>query len=261
MTNEALQQYFSEQCSVEGNVIRLGSSQLERADYNQVKKVLESRGGKWKGRKIQGFVFDDDATAIFESLCSGDLENKKNVYQYFPTPEWVADMMVDKLVSHNGINSHMRILEPSAGRGALISAVHKEFPEAVVSAYEINPDCFPKLEKTENVVLHKSDFLEISEKRKYHVIIANPPFANNADIRHFRKMYDMLIAGGQMCVIMSSHAFEAREREVSEFKEWLYSLNPEVEPLAEGTFKDSGTDVRTFMVWLKKSHSYNPAEK
>ena len=85
MTNEDLQIYFSEHCTVTDNVIRLGSPQLSRGDYLQVKKLLESRGGKWKGGKTSGFVFDSDATPVYTSICDGDLENKKNVYQFFPT--------------------------------------------------------------------------------------------------------------------------------------------------------------------------------
>ena len=47
MTQEDLQKYFAEQCSVSiENIIKLGSQQLDRNDYLTVKKVLESRGGK-----------------------------------------------------------------------------------------------------------------------------------------------------------------------------------------------------------------------
>ena len=52
--------------------------------------------------------------------------------------------------------------------------------------------------------------------------------------------------------IISSHAFESKGRTESEFKEWLYSLHPIVEELPAGTFKDAGTDVRTYMISLVK---------
>ena len=99
MTNQDLQEYFSEYCRVEQNVIKLGSTQLSREDYLQIKKLLESRGGKWKGGKTSGFVFDSDESAatVYASICDGDLENKKNVFQFFPTPDNIADRMVEKL--------------------------------------------------------------------------------------------------------------------------------------------------------------------
>ena len=252
MTNQDLQEYFAEYCHVEQNVIKLGSTQLSREDYLHVKKLLESRGGKWKGGKTSGFVFDSDenADAVYTSICNGDLENKKNVFQFFPTPDSIADIMVEKLDISSEIG--VTILEPSAGRGALIKAVHRKFPNIIIDAYEINPDCYYALEQLCNIQIHKSDFMEIKEEAQFDYIIANPPFAKNADIKHFRKMFSVLKNGGRVCCILSSHAMEAREREVAEFKDWLYSLNPEIEELPAGTFKEAGTDVRTFMVTLTK---------
>ena len=249
MLKEDIQRYFFEECTVRDNLICLGEGQLAREDFLQIKKLLTSRGGHWKRGKISGFCFDSDSTAIYESICNGDMENKKNVYQYFPTPEAIADRMVERLDIQPGL---VKVLEPSAGRGALIEAVHRKFPNIIIDAYEINPDCYYALEQLYNVQIHKSDFMEISEEEVYDYIIANPPFAKNADIKHFRKMFSVLKKGGTMCCIISSHALEAREREVSEFKEWLYAKNPIVEELEAGTFKAAGTDVRTFMVTLKK---------
>lgn len=37
------------QCTVEGNVVKLPGVQLERKKYIEVKKHLELIGGKWKG--------------------------------------------------------------------------------------------------------------------------------------------------------------------------------------------------------------------
>jgi hypothetical protein len=65
-------------------------------------------------------------------------------------------------------------------------------------------------------------------------------------------MFSVLKKGGRLCSIISSHALEAKEREVAEFKEWLYALNPEIEELPAGTFKEAGTDVRTYMVLIQK---------
>ena len=252
MTNQDLQEYFSEYCHVEQNIIKLGSTQLSREDYLQIKKLLESRSGKWKDGKTSGFVFDssENADAVYTSICNGDLENKKNVFQFFPTPDSIADIMVEKLDISSEIG--VTILEPSAGRGALIKAVHRKFPNIIVDAYEINPDCYYALEQLCNTQIHKSDFIEIKEEAQFDYIIANPPFAKNADIKHFRKMNSVLKKGGRLCCILSSHALEANEREVAEFKDWLYSLNPDIEELPSGTFKEAGTDVRTFIVTLTK---------
>ena len=249
MLKEDIQNYFKEKCSVRDNAICLGNEQLSREDFLQIKKLLTSRGGRWKGGKIFGFLFDSDPSGIYESICGGDMENKKNVYQFFPTPDDIADRMVEHLEIRD---CDVKVLEPSAGKGSLIEALHRKYPSIAVDAYEINPDCYYALENFQNVILHKSDFLEIADEEAYDYIIANPPFAKNADIKHTMKMFSVLKSGGTMCVIVSSHALEAREKEVSEFKEWLYSKNPLVEELESGTFRTAGTDVRTFMVTLKK---------
>ena len=98
----------------------------------------------------------------------------------------------------------------------------------------------------------RPDFYQIFVYCGFDYIIANPPFAKNADIIHCRKMYSVLKAGGHMCCIISSHALESKGRTESEFKDWLYSMHPIVEELPAGTFKDAGTDVRTYMIYLVK---------
>lgn len=249
MTNSELQQYFSDFCYVRDNIIRLGTAQLPKSDYAQIKKLLESMGGRWKGGKTSGFVFDTDAEAVYSSICSGDMENKKNIFQFFPTPDSISDRMAELLDISGDCPS---VLEPSAGRGSLIKAVHRKHPDVIIDAYEVNPDCYYALETLDNVRLHKSDFLDAPEDDKYDYIIANPPFANNADIRHFRKMMSLLKDKGTLCCIISSHAMTVDTKETSEFREWLYSLYPEVEELPEGTFKEAGTNVRTFIVTVRK---------
>ena len=49
---------------VEGNIIKLPQGQLDRQQYLEVKKKLELIGGKWKGGKVMGFVFEEDPTDL-----------------------------------------------------------------------------------------------------------------------------------------------------------------------------------------------------
>lgn len=57
---------------VEGNVIKLPPVQLERNIYLEVKKSLESIGGKWKSGKVQGFVFEQDPTELLARIARGE---------------------------------------------------------------------------------------------------------------------------------------------------------------------------------------------
>ncbi len=38
-----------QQCTIEGNIVKLPSITLDRKNYLEVKKSLELIGGKWKG--------------------------------------------------------------------------------------------------------------------------------------------------------------------------------------------------------------------
>ena len=108
------------QCTVDGNVVRLPNIQLDRKDYLSVKKSLEGIGGKWKGGKIQGFIFNSDPSELLGRVSDGEKINLKKDFQFFATPPELAD----KLVSLAG-EIHGFILEPSGGDGAIIKAINK----------------------------------------------------------------------------------------------------------------------------------------
>lgn len=77
-------------------------------------------GGKWVGRKTQGFVFNDDPTELLESLKGeGGKELKKT--SVFGTPPELAD----RLVELAQLEPTDKILEPSAGQGAIVEAIQK----------------------------------------------------------------------------------------------------------------------------------------
>jgi hypothetical protein len=58
-------------CIVDGNVIRLPEGQLNRKLYQDVAKALELIGGKWKGGKVFGFVFQSDPTELLAQIAGG----------------------------------------------------------------------------------------------------------------------------------------------------------------------------------------------
>lgn len=96
MINEILTQV-----SYDGNILRLPDIKLERNDYLAIAKQLELLGGKWKGAKTQGFVFDRDPRPLVELLLQGNKPDKprniKKEVQFFPTPAELADRLVDRL--------------------------------------------------------------------------------------------------------------------------------------------------------------------
>jgi hypothetical protein len=51
-------------------------------------------GGKWKGGKVFGFVFATDPTELLDQIANGEKRNLKKEFQFFATPEKLADELV-----------------------------------------------------------------------------------------------------------------------------------------------------------------------
>jgi len=234
---------------VEGMVVKLPEGQLDRKTYTEVKAKLELIGGKWKGGKVMGFVFNEDPTELLEQIANGENRNIKKEYQFFATPDHLADRLVELADITNG----HEILEPSAGQGAIIKAIHRSIADIdPISAYELMPINQTFISKIDGCVLLGGDFLEECEK-SFDRIIANPPFSKNQDIQHVKKMYTHLNPGGRLVSIMSKHwQFSSNKKEV-EFREWLDYVGAEVEEIESGEFKKSGTSIATCIVIIDKA--------
>ena len=236
------------QCSADGNIIRLPQIELSREDYLAVKKAIEKNGGKWKGGKTFGFVFADrDAADVIDSMVNGYADIKKD-FQFFATPSDVADLMVAKLE----IQPYEKILEPSAGNGALINAVHRLHSDITIDCYELNPLNRKVLEKMVNVNVLGDDFTKRLDNEEYDVIIANPPFSKNQDIIHLMKMWNNLRYGGRIACITSTHWMFANDAKSVEFREWIVGKCTFQHEFPNETFKESGTDIATILLILEK---------
>ncbi len=262
------------QCTVEGMIVKLPPVQLDRKVYNDVAKALQGIGGKWKGGKVAGFVFPHDPTELLEQVQGGEKKNLKKEFQFFATPDELADMLVEMADIQEG---HL-VLEPSAGQGAIIEAIYRAFPRTMkgpnddpcvtVDYYELMPQNREILDKkfggligepdtTKNNAQGRTsamgnDFLLAHEHIKYDRIVANPPFSKNQDIDHVRKMYSVLKEGGRMVSVMSPHWRFASDKKESEFRSWLDQLDANTYQLDKGTFKTSGTMVRSVVVMIDK---------
>lgn len=83
-----------QKCTVQGMVVKLPDIQLERKEYTEVKKALELIGGTWKGGKTFGFMFKEDPTDLLAELANGGNRNLKKEFQFFATPDKLADELV-----------------------------------------------------------------------------------------------------------------------------------------------------------------------
>lgn len=238
-------------CKVEGKVLHLppiSDGPLE--NYAEVRKALLNAGAKYKRNT---FVFPTDAQPFIDRLTGGESVNIKQEFQFFATPKQLAERMVDlaELHEHDGLGFGS-ILEPSAGQGAIVKAIHEATGGTSVIGYELMDANREALKKIRGLNIIGNDFLQADETSKYDRIIANPPFTKNQDIDHIRKMYAVLAEGGVLVTISSiSWTFGSQKKQV-QFREWLDEIGAYQEELPADTFKESGTSVKTMLLVIKK---------
>lgn len=240
---EALQK-----CSVDGNNVYLPNIQLDRKVYLEVKKDLELIGGKWKGGKVSAFVFPNDPTELLEQIASGEKRNLKKEFQFFATP----DKLADELVSLAEIADDHEILEPSAGQGAIINAIRRVHPNYMIywcELMEINQTFL--INEIKNIFLN-ADFMLLDNSTTFDRIIMNPPFSKNQDIDHVQKAYDLLKENGRLVSVMSKHWQHCKNNKETDFLNWLNGVDATVTDVPEGTFKESGTNISTVIVVINK---------
>lgn len=245
-------------CTVEGLMVKLPNQQLDRKLYQDVAKALQLIGGKWKGGKVQAFVFESNPTDLLSQIANGEKRNLKKEYQFFPTPPDIADYMIERafsIVSPVGFfDNTKKILEPSAGQGAIIDAIVKKLGNVPIYGFELM-DINRKIlnDKYPNLLLSPTpDFLSKDKKMpfKFDVIIANPPFSKNQDIDHIREMVEHSKQGGVVVTLASTHWINSSNKKEKEFKIWLDRIGAHVEHIKAGAFKSSGTLIETVIITI-----------
>lgn len=230
---------------VEGNTVRI-VQQLDRPTYVSVNKVLEAIGGKWD-RKANGHVFEAESGEVLEQvMLTGEYTNKKQDFGFFETPYEMADQVIKLAQIHT---SH-RVLEPSAGRGALLAPLG--LPGAIRNT--IHLDTIEILPENAGFLLNKGyrcrqgDFLKMKGIDPYDVIVMNPPFAKQADIDHVNCALGYLKRGGRLVAIMSAGVKFRDNKKTNEFRSVLDAYGGEIIDNPDGAFKTSGTMVNTITV-------------
>lgn len=231
---------------VDDNIVRLPKEQLN--DYAGLKKLLIKATGKYKRNT---FEFPMPAGPIISTLLNGKIIDFKKEFQFFATPENVAEEMMNEVLGYPD-----RILEPSAGHGALIDALLNIRPNSTVHALELSELNYEvlrdKYDYFNQVKVAQGDFLELTDKHEYDLIIANPPFSKNQDIDHVYKMYDLLAPGGRIITIMSTSWTFGQQHKQKQFREWIEEVGATVRSNENGAFKSSGTMVNSVMVTIDK---------
>lgn len=232
-------------CRVDGNSVYPPTYQLNRDDYEKLLKAMLGAGAtKVKGKNFN-FKFPVPAQTIVDAMKGGTVTNVKKEFQFFATPSALAEKLIDLA----DLQESDIIIEPSAGQGAIVDFIPKQFNN--VFLFELN-------DINRAVLLQKGyhvageDFLAFRQGNFADKIIANPPFANNQDIEHVKHMYNTLKSGGKIVSIMSNHWRHSSGKKEDEFRSWLLMLDAEIVDIPAGAFKESGTAIPTCYVIIDK---------
>lgn len=223
---------------VEGNTLRL-TEQLDRDTYQQVNKVLKAIGGKWNSSK-KVHIFTDDVEGIIQDIIlTGEYTDAKKEYQFFPTPKELAQQLVHFACIRQGD----RCLEPSAGRGNIAEFL----PDC--DCIELNPENRKHLEDS-GFRLVGDDFLAFMPEHDYDVIVMNPPFCRQQDIKHITKAIE--IAKRTVVAVASASVIWRTDKATTEFRDLVESYGGVIEKIPEKAFAESGTNVNTCMIVIHK---------
>jgi methylase of polypeptide subunit release factors len=166
---------------------------------------------------------------------------------FFPTPP----ALVEELLRHaQPLHKGMRVLEPSAGNGAIARALRAAGVEPKL--VELNDDLRAIL-VTDGFQLVGDDFLKF-DQQGWDRILMNPPFERGQDMEHVRHAYDLLADGGILAAITSEGPFFREDRKAAAFRDWLKSVGGSSHKNVEGAFKgaERSTGVQTRIVVIRK---------
>ena len=248
--------------------VTLNDGQLDRKLYVEVNKALAGAGGKWS-RKVQAHLFERDPREVLGlAVETGEATNVRAALQAYYTPPALARRVIEL----SGTKAGDRVLEPSVGEGALVLALAEVIgPDFDLVAYELDDVATQKCgamlsDKVDSWALYRRDFLDVRADdaddplaavkpgkilRPVDVVVMNPPFASDADIRHVTHAWQFVKPGGTLVAVMwpAWHRSPSTAAQRA-FADLVRSVDGEVEDVAPGTFEH--IDVATVIVVMHK---------
>lgn len=250
---------------VDGTTVRL-VGKLDRRTYVAADKALRSLGGAWD-RKAGGHVFPSEpGEALAAMLTDGQVpalpKPRHKVEGYFATSDALAQLLVEAYTDIPSLSPFARVLEPSAGDGALVRAIRRVNPTVEVVAVEPNAERAARIDDGSGLVKVQVDRFEDmarrhlqAEARPFDAVVMNPPFtlpgAPSAWIDHIDLAWPLLWPGRSLTVIVpaaftyrTDRRHRAIREQVEQYGRWR--------ALPEKSFTASGTDVATVVIWMEK---------
>lgn len=238
------------------NGLRVTVPQVNRALYVKVNKVLDALGGKWNSR-AKAHVFESDPTEALAAIVDGEdavvALPARTAEGFVPTPPHVALDMVRNYCDLMDEGAGWRVLEPSAGDGALVRAILEVQPECTVVAVEPNVERAALIgddERVELVAGGIEDFADdviADDGELFDLAVMNPPYALPGDSNpwagHVQYAWSLLKPGGQLVAIVPGSIEWRQGRPFDEFRNWLESNDGNVQSLGFDAFPNFKTAI------------------
>lgn len=190
---------------------------------------------------------DDDALRTRAGLPALDLG-------FYPSPPAV----VDALLADLNLERTARILEPSAGRGAIVHGLRaKGFTE--IDAIEIDPRHVAHLRlcAIRGLDVQPGNFLLMPARAEYDAVVMNPPFYGTHWMEHVVHAFDWLKPDGVLRAILPVTAEVGESAKHEAFRAWAskrtrWGRGVRFQALPPESFVASGTRINTVILELHR---------
>jgi len=199
--------------------------------------------------EVIGDAYTDDKTP--NDIATGTAVAKD--LQFFGTPDKVAEMLLDGVYLND-----KRVLEPSAGDGALVrNLLAKGVPSHMITAVEIHPERARQIWKACGVQARNQNFLTTTPAAIFDIVVMNPPFSGTHWMGHVAHAFKFLKPGGTLKAILPASARVNETAKHQKFRRWAeprgsrwcaspwFDLPPE-------SFAATGTNIQTTILTLNK---------
>lgn len=195
--------------------------------------------------------------AVERDVHASDLQSKttalaKNL-SFYPSPELVVTALLKDL----WITEESRVLEPSAGTGAIVKALLAK--GARVDAIEIHPDRVAELERIGGrLKVLSANFLQVPANPIYTHVVMNPPFYGTHWMEHVTHAFDFLAPGGKLVAVLPISSELGETKKHRAFRKWATDRNrgwgkAEFRDLPAESFLTSGTRVNTVVLTVYRA--------
>lgn len=173
---------------------------------------------------------------------------------FYPTPAGV----VEELLTDLRISPGTRVLEPSAGVGAIVRPLLRM--GARVDAIEVHPDRAEALRGLAHPALSVqcANFLKVAPAPVYDMVLMNPPFSGTHWADHIRHAFDFLAPGGELRAILPASAEVGSTARHETFRRWAEQHAPSGwrrslwRDLPAESFASVGVRINTVVLTLRK---------